>query len=60
MAALISNTVTQAAAGAAFKDSWHLSDLDVAWLGLIADQHPAIYQLLTAAGLTRKCPLAVR
>ena len=55
------------AAGAAFKDSWHLSDLDVAWLGLIADQHPAIYQLLTAAGLTHGkgmqsylCMMAVR
>ena len=38
-----------AAAGAAFKDTWTLSDLDVAWLGLIADQHPAVYQLLTTA-----------
>ena len=55
------------AAGAAFKDTWTLSDLDVAWLGLIADQHPAIYQLLTAAGLTHGkgmqaylCMMAVR
>ena len=55
------------AAGAAFKDTWTLSDLDVAWLGLVADQHPAIYQLLTAAGLTHGkgmqaylCMMAVR
>ena len=55
------------AAGAAFKDSWTLSDLDVAWMGLIADQHPAVYQLLQAAGLTHGkgmqaylCMMAVR
>ena len=29
------------AAGAAFKDMWTLSDLDVAWMGLIADEQPA-------------------
>ena len=59
--------VGSAAAGAAFKDTWTLSDLDVAWLGLVADQHPAIYQLLTAAGLTHGkgmqaylCMMAVR
>ena len=40
------------AAGAAFKDTWTLSDLDVAWMGLIADTHPAIANLLHAAGLT--------
>ena len=28
------------AAGAAFKDAWTLSDLDVAWMGLIADEQP--------------------
>ena len=38
------------AAGAAFKDAWTLSDLDVAWMGLIADEHPAIAYLLDAAG----------
>ena len=38
------------AAGAAFKDTWTLSDLDVAWMGLIADEHPAIYKTLDAAG----------
>ncbi len=37
------------AAGAAFKDAWTLSDLDVAWMGLIADEHPAVHQVLLAA-----------
>ena len=40
------------AAGAAFKDTWTLSDLDVAWMGLIADEHPAIAYLLDATGRT--------
>ena len=38
------------AAGAAFKDSWTLDDLDVAWLGLIAERHPAMYRVIEAAG----------
>ena len=41
--------VGSAAAGAAFKDTWTLSDLDVAWMGLIADQQPAVYSVLQAA-----------
>ena len=40
------------AAGAAFKDTWHLSDLDVAWMGLIADEQPAVANLLHTTGLT--------
>ncbi len=55
------------AAGAAFKDTWTLSDLDVAWMGLIADEHPAIYSAIEAAGLTHGkgmqsylCMMAVR
>ena len=40
------------AAGAAFKDTWTLSDLDVAWMGLIADEQPAIANLLYTASLT--------
>ena len=40
------------AAGAAFKDTWTLSDLDVAWMGLIADEHPAVANLLQTAGAT--------
>ena len=39
------------AAGAAFKDTWTLSDLDVAWMGLIADEQPAIANLLHTASL---------
>ena len=40
------------AAGAAFKDAWTLSDLDVAWMGLIADGYPAIAYLLDTARRT--------
>ena len=40
------------AAGAAFKDTWTLSDLDVAWMGLIADVHPAMYKVIETAGVT--------
>ena len=40
------------AAGAAFKDAWTLSDLDVAWIGLIAEEHPAIAFMLDATGRT--------
>ena len=44
--------VGSAAAGAAFKDTWSLSDLDVAWMGLIADEWPAVANLLHTAMLT--------
>ena len=44
--------VGSAAAGAAFKDTWTLSDLDVAWMGLIADEQPATVHVLKTAGLT--------
>ncbi len=40
------------AAGAAFKDTWSLSDLDVAWMGLVADEEPGIAYLLDTAGRT--------
>ncbi len=43
--------VGSAAAGAAFKDTWTLSDLDVAWLGLIADEQPALAQIVKTAGM---------
>ena len=59
--------VGSVAAGAAFKDTWALSDLDTAWMGLIADEQPALYQALAAAGLTHGkgmqsylCMMAVR
>ena len=44
-----------------------LSDLDVAWMGLIADEQPAMYKVLETAGLTHGkgmqsylCMMAVR
>ena len=59
--------IGSAAAGAAFKDTWALDDLDVAWMGLIADEQPAMYKVLEAAGLTHGkgmqsylCMMAVR
>ena len=44
--------IGSAAAGAAFKDTWTLSDLDVAWMGLIADEQPGVANLLHTAKLT--------
>ncbi len=40
------------AAGAAFKDTWTLSDVDDAWHGEVAERHPAMYRVIDAAGLT--------
>ena len=40
------------AAGAAFEDTWTLDKLDVAWMGLIADEQPAVANLLHTAKLT--------
>ena len=37
------------AAGAAFKDTWTLRDLDVEWLDLIESQHPALHRVIMAA-----------
>jgi len=39
------------AAGAAFKDTWTLSDVDVAWHGLVAEQEPALASIVEAAGM---------
>ena len=39
------------AAGVAFKDTWTLDDLDVAWHGEIADKHPALYSIIDSAGM---------
>ena len=43
------------------------SDLDVAWMGLVADEHPAMYRVLETAGMTHGkgmqsylCTMAVR
>ena len=40
------------AAGAAFKDTWTLSDVDEAWHGEIADRDPSLYAIIDAAGLS--------
>ena len=39
------------AAGASFKDTWTLSDVDVAWHGEIAEQNPAVYAVIDASGV---------
>ena len=39
------------AAGAAFKDTWTLDDVDLAWHGEIAEQNPAVYSIIDAAGV---------
>ena len=38
------------AAGAAFKDTWTLRDVDDAWHGYIADKHPALYSVIETSG----------
>ena len=55
------------AAGAAFKDTWTLTDIDLAWLGIIADQHPGLFKVVEAAGITHGkgmqsylCMMAIR
>lgn len=40
------------AAGAAFKDTWTLDDVDIAWHGEIAERQPALYAIVDAAGLS--------
>ena len=39
------------AAGAAFKDTWTLSDVDQAWHGEIAEREPSVYAAIDAAGI---------
>ena len=53
--------------GPSFKASWTPSELDIAWMGVIADEDPAVYQLLRTAGFTHGhsmqyylCMMAVR
>ena len=38
------------AAGAAFKDTWTLEDVDEAWHGEVAEQNPAVYSVIGTAG----------
>ena len=49
--------IGSAAAGAAFKDTWTLSDVDLAWHGEIAERHPALYAIVDAAGLAHGKPM---
>ena len=37
------------AAGAAFKDTWTLRDVDAEWINLIEAKHPGLYRVLLAA-----------
>ena len=37
------------AAGAEFSDTWTLRDIDVEWINLIEDKHPALHRVLLAA-----------
>ena len=37
------------AAGAAFKDTWTLSDVDAEWINLVEAKHPVLYRVLLAA-----------
>ena len=37
------------AAGAAFKDTWTLSDIDIEWINLIEEKHPSLHRILLAA-----------
>lgn len=38
------------AAGAEFKDTWTLQDVDLVWHGYLADKHPSLYALIKAVG----------
>ena len=37
------------AAGAAFKDTWTLTDVDVEWVNLLEAKHPALHRVILAA-----------
>ncbi len=37
------------AAGAEFKDTWNLTDIDIAWLDLIEAKHPQLNRVIQAA-----------
>ena len=41
--------IGSAAAGAAFKDTWTLTDIDAEWINLMEDRHPAVWRVLLAA-----------
>ena len=37
------------AEGAEFKDTWNLTDIDLAWLDLLENEHPALHNVIMAA-----------
>ena len=41
--------IGSAAAGAAFRDTWTLRDVDAEWINLVEARHPALYRVLLAA-----------
>ncbi len=45
------------AAGAAFKDTWTLSDVDEAWHGEVAERQPGVYAACDAAGAIHGSPM---
>ncbi len=45
------------AAGAAFKDTWTLDDVDLAWHGQVAEQHPGLYAVIDAAEFAHSKPM---
>ena len=45
------------AAGAAFKDTWTLDDLDIAWHGEVAEREPALASVIEAAGNSHGRPM---
>ncbi len=49
--------IGSAAAEAAFKDTWTLSDVDLAWHGEIAESNPDLYGIVDAAGLGHSKPM---
>ena len=40
------------ATGAAFKDTWELSDVDLSWYSEIADKEPTLYAVIETTGLS--------
>ena len=41
--------IGSAAAGAAFKDTWTLRDVDAEWIDLMESRHPVLYRVLLVA-----------
>jgi len=42
------------AAGAAFRDTWTLSDIDMAWFGQIAERNSQLYKVIDVAGSMKR------